>query len=280
MKRWMAIAGAIVLAVVGTVLLISYVQSAEQRAREGQELATVLVVDEPIEKGTLAELVGDSVKETDIPLDVLADDAVADLTELHGLVATTDLVPGEQVIASRFQTPASVAAESRVEVPPEFLQVAVTLQPARAVGGRLVPGDLVAVIASFDPFEFGAVEPGDEEALQEAKDSITIIGAGTEESREQITLALKTPNSSQLIIHKVLITGIQVEQAPRELEDGIATTVEFAPTGNLVVTMAASAEDVEKIVFSAEHGFIWLALEDIDAPEPVTEIRTRGNIYE
>lgn len=276
MKRWMAIAGAIVLAVVGTVLLISYVQSAEQRAREGQELATVLVVDEPIEKGTLAELIGDSVRETDIPLDVLAEDAVADLTELEGLVATTDLVPGEQVIASRFQTPAAVAADSRVEVPPEFLQVTIPLEPARAVGGRLVPGDYVGLIASFGPFDFSAVEPGDEEALQEAKDSIIIIGAGTEET----TLAFKTPHTTLLIIHKVLITGIQVEQAPRELEDGIATTVEFAPTGNLLITMAAGTEDIEKIVFVAEHGSIWLALEDVDAPEPITEIRTRGNIYE
>ncbi len=276
MKRWMAIAGAIVLAVVGTVLLISYVQSAEQRAREGQELATVLVVDEPIEKGTLAELIGDSVRETDIPLDVLAEDAVADLTELEGLVATTDLVPGEQVIASRFQTPAVVAAESRVEVPPEFLQVTISLQPPRAVGGRLVPGDYVGLIASFAPFNFSAVEPGDEEALQEAKDSIIIIGAGTEET----TPDFKTPRTTLLIIHKVLITGIQVEQAPRELEDGAATTVEFAPTGNLLITMAAGAEDIEKIVFVAEHGSIWLALEDIDAPEPITEIRTRGNIYQ
>jgi pilus assembly protein CpaB len=221
------------------------------------------------------------VRETDIPLDVLADDAVADLTELEGLVATTDLVPGEQLIASRFQTPAAVAADSRVEVPPEFLQVTISLEPARAVGGRLVPGDYVGLIASFDPFDVGGVEPGDEEAIEEAKDSIILIGGtGTQGSQDQVPLALQTPNSSQLIIHKILITGIQVEQAPRELEDGAATTVEFAPTGNLLITMAAGAEDVEKIVFAAEHGFIWLALEDIDAPEPITEIRTRRNIYE
>jgi pilus assembly protein CpaB len=280
MKRWVAIGGAVILAVVGTLLLISYVQSAEQRAREGQELATVLVVEEHIEKGTLAELIDGFVAEAEVPLDVLAEDAVSDLTDLTGLVATTDLVPGEQVIASRFQTPASVAAESRVEVPPEFLQVTIPLEPARAVGGRLVPGDYVALIASFDPFDVGGVEPGDEEAIEEARDSIILIGGTETQGQDQVPLALKTPNSSQLIIHKILITGIQVEQAPRELEDGAATTVEFAPTGNLLITMAAGAEDVEKIVFSAEHGFIWLALEDIDAPEPVTEIRTRGNIYE
>jgi len=278
MRRWVAIGAAVVLAVVGTLLLISYVQSAEQRAREGQELANVLVVDELIEKGTLAELIGDSVRETDVPLDVLAEDAVTDLTELEGLITTTDLIPGEQVIASRFQTPAAVAAESRVEVPSDLLQVTIPLEPARAVGGRLVPGDLVAVIASFDPFDLGSVEPGDEEALEEARDTIIVIGTGPEEGPGQTPVALKTPNSTRLVIHKVLITGIQLQQAPRVSEDD-STPVEFAPTGNLLITMAASAEDVEKIVFTAEHGFVWLALEHADSPEPDTEIRTRGNIY-
>ncbi len=277
MKRWAAIGGAIVLAAVGTLLLISYVQSAEQRAREGQELAKVLVVDQLIEKGTLAELIGDSVKEVEVPLDVLADNAVTDLTELEGLVATTDLIPGEQVIASRFQTPAAVAAESRVEVPPEFLQVTIPLDPARAVGGRLVPGDRVVFIGSFPPFSLGGVEPGDDQALEEARDAIIVIES--DEGQGQTQLALRTPASTHIIIHKLLITGIQVEQAPREAEDGTTLTVEFAPTGNLLITMAAGAEDVEKIIFTLEYGSVWLALEDADSPEPDTEIRTRENIY-
>ncbi len=277
MKRWTAIAGAVALALVGTLLLISYVQSAEQRAREGQELATVLVVDEPIDKGTLADLIGDSVREVEVPLDVLADDAVTDLSDLAGLVATTDLIPGEQIVAPRFQTPAAIAAESRVEVPPEFLQVTILLEPARAVGGRLLPGDRVAFIASFNPFPLGAVEPGDEEALAEVQETIIVIG--TINDQDQTPLAVQTPKTTSLIIHKVLITGIQLEQAPRQIEDGTAITFEFAPTGNLLITMAASAEDIEKIIFTAEHGLVWLALEDIDAPEPETEIRNRENIY-
>ncbi len=277
MRRWVAIVAAIVLAAVGTLLLISYVQSAEQRAREGQELAKVLVVDQLIEKGTLAELIGDSVKEVDVPLEVLAEDAVSDLTELAGLIATTDLIPGEQVIASRFQTPAAVAAESRVEVPPELLQVTIRLEPTRAVGGRLLPGDRVAFIGSFGPFSLTGVEPGDDEALEEAQDSIIVIESV--DGQDQQTIGLQTPISTRVIIHKVLITGIQVEQAPREIEDGSTTTVEFAPTGNLLITMAAPVEDIEKIVFTTEHGTVWLALEHLDSPEPDTEIRTRENIY-
>jgi pilus assembly protein CpaB len=279
MRRWIAVVAALVLALVGTLLLVSYVQRAEQRAREGQELATVLVVSEPIDKGTLAELIGDSVREVEVPLDVLADDAVADYTELAGLVTTTDLLPGEQLLASRFQTPASVAAESRVEVPADLLQVTVAMEPARAVGGRLVPGDLVAVIASFDPFDLNAAEPGDELGLEEARDAIILLGGDTPGQTQQ-PITLKTPNATRLIIHKVLVTAVQVEQAPREVDENAASPVEFAPTGNLLITLAADVESVEKIIFTAEHGAIWLALEDAEAPEPVTDIRTRANIYE
>jgi pilus assembly protein CpaB len=275
MRQRLAIGAAVGLAIIGTLLLISYVRGAEQRAREGQELATVLVVDQPIERGTLAAEVADLVRQVDVPVEVIASNAVFDLAQLEGLVATVDLVPGEQVIASRFRHPSALTTETRVEVPPEFLQVTVALEPDRAVGGRLVPGDRVAFFASFNPFQLSAVEPGDLEALEEARESIVVVG-GTEE--QPSTVGVQTPNSTHIVIHKVLITGVQVEEAPRTTADD-STPVEYAPTGNLLITLAATAEDTERIVFTAEHGSVWLALEDSDAPTPVTDIRTRGNIY-
>lgn len=275
MRQRLAIGAAVVLAIIGTLLLISYVRGAEQRAREGQELATVLVVDRPIERGTLASEVVDFVREADIPVEVIAQGAVANLTDLEGFVATVDLVPGEQVIASRFQHPSALTTETRVEVPPEFLQVTVSLEPDRAVGGRLVAGDRVAFFASFEPFELNAAEPGDLEALEDVRETVVVVG---EDEQRPNTLSVRTPNSTHVVIHKVLVTGVQVEEAPRTTEDG-SVTVEFAPTGNLLITLAVTAEDAERIVFTAEHGRIWLALEDEDAPEPITDIRTRGNIY-
>lgn len=274
MRRWAAIGAAVVLALLGTLLLISYVQGAEDRAREGQELAEVLLVEDAVERGTLADEMIDSVRLIEIPVEAVADDAVTDLEELFGLIATVDLVPGEQVLSSRFKTAAELASEARVEVPPEFLQMSITLSPQRVVGGRLLPGDRVAVLASFEPFNLATVEPTEEDAEPDP-DAVVIIT----DDEGTAAVALQSPNATQILIHKVLVTGVQVEEAPRETTDGVASTVEFAPTGNLVITLAATAEDVERIVFTAEFGSLWLALEDADAPEPVTEIRTRENIY-
>jgi pilus assembly protein CpaB len=274
MRRWAAIGAAVVLALLGTFLLISYVQGAEDRAREGQELAEILIVDEAVERGTLADELADSVRRIEIPVEALAEDAITDLEDLSGLIATVDLVPGEQLLSSRFKTPAELASEARVEVPPEFLQLSITLSPQRVVGGRLLPGDRVAVIASFEPFNLATFEPTEDE--EPDPDAIVVV---TDDEGAVTSVGLQSPNATQIIIHKVLVTGVQVEEAPRETTDGVASTVEFAPTGNLVITLAATAEDIERIVFTAEFGSIWLALEDAEAPEPETEIRTRENIY-
>lgn len=279
-RRLLAVAGAIVLAAIGAILLISYVQGAEERALEGQQLVSVYVVTNPIDAGATVDEVRESVELRELPQEAVVGNAISELADLAGLVAASDMVVGEQVLLSRFETPAEAAIDTRVEVPAELLQATVALPPERAVGGRLVPGDLVAVIASFEPFDLNAVEPGDEESLEEILERIIVLpGDETAEGQTPTQPSLSTPNSTRIILHKVLITAIQVEELPTENEGEGASPIELAPTGNLLVTLAAPAGDVEKLIFTAEHGFLWLALEHEDAPEVDTPIQTRSTIY-
>ena len=74
-------------------------------------------------------------------------------------MTAVDLVPGEQVIATRFVTPQQLAETREYQIPDELLAVTLSLSPDRALGGELSPGDLIAVIASFEPFEINGVEP-------------------------------------------------------------------------------------------------------------------------
>ena len=282
MRRWLAIGGALVLAAVGAVLLVTYVQGAEDRALEGQTLVSVYVVTDPVERGTAAAELDKFAELREVQADFVADGAVADLDDLTGLIAAVDLVPGELVLVTRFETPAEAAVDTRIEVPADLLQATISVDPERAVGGNLIPGDLVAVIASFEPFAIGGVEPSDPESLNEALELLGLLPTDPASGDEQrpLNLVLMTPNSTRIIIHKVLVTAIQVEEAPQETTEGEVVTVDLAPTGNLLITLAATAEDIERIVFTAEHETIWLALEDPDAPVIETEIRTRRNIYE
>ena len=279
-RRFLAIGGALLLAAFGAFLLIQYVQGAEERALEGQELVSVYVVTDPIDEGATLDEIRDRVELRELQAEAVVGNAISDLDDLSGLVASADMVVGEQVLLSRFETPSEAAVDTRIEVPAELLQATVALLPERAVGGRLIPGDLVAVLASFEPFDLNAVEPGDEESLQDALEAIIVLPGQDPEGQPSAPITLQTPNSTQIIIHKVLITAVQVEELPVESEDGAsASPMELAPTGNLLITLAAPAEDIERIIFTAEHGFLWLALEDPDAPEPDTDIQTRSTVY-
>jgi pilus assembly protein CpaB len=281
MRRAIAVAVSLILAIAGTFLLVRYVQGAEDRALEGEVLVDVLVVDDIIRRGSSVEDLAGRVKVEQVPAKVAADGVVTDLETLAGMVVGVDLLPGEQVMAARFMTRddylVAIADEPPVPVPPDKLEVTLSLSPERAVGGELRPGDLVAVLASFDPFTYGAVEPG-----EEAED-VPIIYPWSDPDLESLPeLGLQTPNSTGIILHKVLVTFVQTEELPRDLtEDEIAAGLpELAPTGNLLITLAIGPVDAERVVFSAEHGTVWIAREGPDVDETPTPIQTRATIYE
>lgn len=267
-RRVLGVVLALVLAAVGTWAIVQYVRSADDRAREGMELVTVLEVARTVPPGTPTEDLDGFLTTADVPLDNRVPDALNDLTPVQGLVTATELVPGEQVLASRFVTAETLLARSTFDVPPGLLEVTFTVSPERAVGGALIPGDLVAFVASFDPFTLDAVEPESARDLQEFLD--------TTEDVEPVSL--KTPNTSHITVHKALVTRVQV--ATSNATGGISEEgADLSPQGLLLVTLAVEAPQVERIVFAAEYGNIWLAREHVDASEEGTDIITRANVY-
>jgi len=281
MRRVIAVVVALALAGVGTFFLVRFVLSAEDRATAGLELVNVRVVAQPIPAGTPAENLGDGeLPLRRVPKDVAATGVVTDLTTLAGLVVAIDLVPGEQVIATRFVTQdaylESLGFRPPMEAPDDMLQVTVALSPERVVGGELQPGDHVAVFASFDPFSLSSLEPT---GLSPDEIPVLVPDTGTE---GETPTAVQTPNSTKIILHKVLVTNVQSEELPREVteEEAAAGARELAPTGNLLITLALGPVDAERFVFTAEHGWVWLALEGPNVSEADTEVQTRNIIYE
>lgn len=284
-RKILGLVASVVLAVVGAFLVLSYVNNADERAAAGEEQVAVLVVSDTIDAGERAADLSRKVATELVPARMQAEAAVASLDQLAGQVAAVTLLPGEQLLATRFITEEEREETVGVEVPVGYLQVTVSLSPERAVGGQLVPGDLVAFVASFDPFRLGAIEPTGAEPDDLARLIIATTnsqeGEEGSESSTQPPSNLQTPNTSHIILHKVLVTAVQVERLPAETdrEDAANVGVELAPTGNLLVTLAATAADVERMVFSAEHGSVWLAEEPERASERGTEIVHRGSIY-
>jgi pilus assembly protein CpaB len=247
-RRWIGIVAAALLALLGTLVLVGYVQAAKNKAVASERLVSVLVVDSKIDKGTASADIGGKVKQVAVPANVKVDGAVASLDELKDLSASVDLLPGEQVTKARFVSQGDAV---RGEAPAGLLQVTVPLDPERALGGNIRTGDTVGVLLSFDPFDG---ENGQ-----------------------------KTANTTHLELHKVLVTNVQLlSQGGTAIggdNNNVPQGVTAVDAGKYLVTLALDAPAVEQVVFAGEHGFIWLSAEPKDANEGGTKIVTRGNVY-
>ncbi|MET3933126.1 Flp pilus assembly protein CpaB [Arthrobacter sp. OAP107] len=233
---------AVLLATVGTVLLLSYVAGADQRALAGTQTVEVLVVNKGVPAGTPAKSLADSVGRQSVPAKVRPKDAVTSLAELGDQVTTVELVAGEQLIKSRFLDPAAIKGEEAVTVPKGMQEISVQLEPQRIVGGQLQPGDTVGIFMSLKPGDSGVPV-------------------------------------THLIFHKVLVTGVQGLAVPTKADATASPTAAPVPSGSVIVTLARTGADAEKVVFAQEFGTIWLSKEPSTASETGTRQLTAKDLF-
>ena len=150
--RIIALVIAAVLAIVGGVVLVTYVRSADQRAAGDAELVDVLVVQQEVPAGTAAAQLALVTSVDQIPEAFLAEGALTSLDqleELQGQVTSAALVPGEQVIAARLASPGDfVGGGGSIPVPDGLQEISLSLDAQRVLGGRLAAGELVGVLVT------------------------------------------------------------------------------------------------------------------------------------
>jgi len=228
---------ALVLAVVGTLLLISYVQGSEARAQADLQPVDVLVVEKQVPQGSNLDQIKSAVKLTSLPSASVPNGALKSLDGLDGKVASADLVPGEPLLGVRLVDPTSLAAPGSVPVPAGMQEISVQLDAQRVVGGRIAAGDTVGVVALF-------------------------AGDGPDGA------------TAQQIFHKVLVTSVQRAAAQNSGSNQASSEQANTqlPTGQLLVTFARSDADAQKIAFAAEFGKLWLTKEPSSATESAPTI--------
>jgi len=230
--RIIAVVLAAVLAVVGAVLLISYVRGADERAFDGAKLTEVLVVQDEIPAGTAGSDLGTTVDLRSVPVAYVADGAITDAADLDGLVAAVSLEPGEQVLASRFVKPADFGANGgTVAVPKGLQEISVSLDVQRVVGGSLVAGDLVGVFGSLPT------------------DNVD-------------------PARTQLVESKVLVTSV--------VHDSTIDPATAQTSGVILVNLAVTADQAQRIVYQLEFGQVYLSKQTKDVTAPAAGAVTRG----
>lgn len=245
-KRLVAGAAALVLAVLGTVVLLSYVRGADARALAGTQTTNIVLVTRQVPAGTPADQLPAYTAVKPVPVNVVTQGTVTDLTSLTGRVAAVALEPGEQLLDSRFITPDQLKSRTGVPVPTGMITTTVLLEPQRALGGKVAAGDTVGV-------------------------SISQKGA--------------TPLTN-LQMRSALVTDVQgalaANSASSAPQGGVspAATASTLPTTSLLVTLALAPKDAERLVWGAEHGTLWLSAEPVGTPNGGTQILDGQKVYQ
>ena len=252
-SRMLAGVVAVLLALVGAVLIVTYAQGADQRAVKNLDPVDVLVVKTAVPAGTPVEAMKASVSVEQVPGTAVGKTALKTLDDSAGKVAAVDLIPGEQLVAERLVAPEDLKTSGSVKVPAGLQEVSFQLEPQRVVGGRLEPGDHVGIFMSF--------------------------ASGGLES--------KPGETTQLAIHKVLVTAVQ--RAPEGAAAKPAPSASAAaeadprdvnlPTGSLMITVAVNDVNADKIVFASEFATVWLSKEPLDAQESGPKIMQKQDVY-
>lgn len=229
-RRVLGLVAAVVLAGVGTAALVAYVRSARADAVAGEDQTEVLMVTDAIAQGASAEAVRDRLRLVMVPERLVMAQVVTSWEQFDALVAAdstlmaaSDLMPGDQLSAGRLVPRRQLV---RAEVPPGLQELTVAVEPERAVGGELRPGEVVGVVVSTD-----TPEP-----------------------------------SSDLRLTEVPVVAVQITTADRARlglagddsdETTVDPTVADAPERQVLVTLAVTTAQAETVVAALEYGEVW-----------------------
>jgi pilus assembly protein CpaB len=222
---------AVLIALVGTSLIVLYVQGIDARATEGQELVEVLVATDTVEVGesvTIAQENGKFEKKQ-VRRDDLVDGALSSTSSISDLVALGAVYPGEQLIAKKFGTLGD--ADSLV-IPDDKMAMSVELTDWERVAGFVNPGNEVAIFAT-------ALSP------------VRVSPTGQE---------TKMGDWTRIVLPRVQVVGVgttSVTSRTTRNDDGEQVTEEVPKT---ILTIAVSQAEAEKLIHADRTTEITFAL--------------------
>jgi pilus assembly protein CpaB len=228
--RVVAILVAVALALAATVALVAYASSADRRAMRAQQPVLVYVARARITAGTSGEDAQNRglVERVALPRRAVVAGAVGSLEQLAGRVAAVDILPGEQLLAARWAGRGEASGRRLLPIPDGHQAVSVSLDPTRQVSGFVTPGDRVSVLVSL------SLPRGD---------------------RAQRTTRFLLQDV------RVLAVGATAQANPAaqggRLGQGQA---QGRGQGLSTVTLAVAPREVERVVFAAENGSLYLSL--------------------
>lgn len=221
-RRKVLLIVAAVIAVLGTLLVFTYVRGADARAAESYQAVRVLRAVKPIPAGTSvsAAQASGSITLGSVGRGDLVEGALSDLTPIKSKVATVTLLPGEQITTAKFSAGASNS--SGLTIPQGKMAISVQLTDPGRVAGFVNPGANVAVFLNgTDP-------------------------KGTVYSR------LLLPKAEVIAVGTTTMVSTTTTDA-----SGASTTEQLPRT---LITLALDQAQAQKVLYGAKNGELALSL--------------------
>jgi pilus assembly protein CpaB len=230
-RRSVLLIVALLIALVGTALIVVYVQGIDKRATEGQELVEVLTATSKIEVG---ESVADAqeagkIDKKEVRRVDLVDGAVSSTGTISDLVALGTIYPGEQLIGSKFGTLG--AAEAGLVIQDKRMAVAVELTDFERVAGFVNPGHEVAVFSTTLDTEGARPLPGNPAAHGTTRIILTrvpVLGVGTTSLTSKTTTNEDGEQVVEEVPRTILTLGLKQREAERLILADRTTDLTFA----------------------------------------------------
>jgi len=246
-SRVLAILIAVVLALVATAAMVVYVNGADRRAISGQQPVTVLVAKDTIPAGMSGEDAqnGDLITTKAVPRASVVAGAVRSTTQLEQRYAAVEIVKGEQLLQERWVGAEDVAGRRLLQIPEDHQAVSLGLDLTRQVAGFVTPGDRVGLVFSY---------------------------------KEKV--GSRSVDKTHFLLQNVQVLAVGTTALPNGSSQSGGRVNQGRGSQNVTaVTLAIEKEDVERVVFAAENGSIYLTLMPPNAEvQPNTEGIEVGNV--
>jgi len=243
-SRVLATLVAVVLALVATAALVVYVNGADRRAVSGQEPRMVWVAAQVIKAGTSGQTARNTglIKQVPVPNKNVVAGAVLSMPQIENRYAAVDIVAGEQLLLRRWVGAEDVAGRRLLQIEPGHQALAIEMDMVRQVAGFVTPGDKVSLVLSMKRPAPG----GDLERSQFLLQNVQVLAVGATALANAGSQGGNRPNQ-----------GRSPESA---------------------VTLAVPDSQVERVVYAAENGSIYMTLMAPDGKKAPSVGVTAANV--
>jgi pilus assembly protein CpaB len=232
-SRVLAILVAVVLALVATAALVVYVNGADRRAISDQTPRMVWVAATPIPAGTsgLTAINTKKIKQVAVPSKNIVPGAVLSETQIQNRYAAVDLEAGEQLLQKRWVGAEDVAGGRLLPIESGYQALSIGLDAVRQVAGFVTPGDRVSLVLTMK-------RPG---------------AAGGDVDKSQFLLQ----DIQVLAVGSTALANVAAQGGGGRVNQGKGQVA--------AVTLSIPQDRVERVVYAAEHGSIYMTLLARDA---------------